>query len=611
RVRAVGDAAPDVLTAAAVLGTTFDEDVLAAMLPRPESVVVETLDAAVRAGLLRDVESTRRSLRFVHALVAGALDAGVESSRRTRLHEAAALALIQVRTEPDPGTAVELARHFALAGRPAEAQQWSTRAGDDALDQLASAEAATHYRTALDLAIARDRPPAERADLLVRLGDAFQRAGDPAATETIAEGARLAMASAARQPLVRAVFAADRGFTRIDRGAPEYLAMVEHALAVVDPSDIAPYARLRALLARSLLYTPDAARRLAAAHEALDLAAQHGDPLVFAQVAPAALYALWGPDRREFRQRVAADAIRAASAAGDPRLEFAAHQAAYNVAVEGADPTIAARSLAAMRTIAGAIPEPGLRWTLGIYETFDTTMAGRLDDAEAMAVANLELGSPIAPDAFTFFAGQLFVIGTFAGRHEELLPLVEQAASDNPGVASFKLAYGIACAAAGRDEVARGILAEGIVNRFAEVASDNLWLTTIIGYAVLAIELGDADAAALLLPIIEPYADVVAFNGVTSQGPVAAYAGKLASLLDRHVDAEEHLVNALETATSFGWTYHRATTLFALAAARHRRDGALDAQCDAWLTEAADLCRKGGFRSWLARIEALANLSPR
>jgi hypothetical protein len=38
-------------------------------------------------------------------------------------------------------------------------------------------------------------------------------------------------------------------------------------------------------------------------------------------------------------------------------------------------------------------------------------MAGRLEDAEALAAANLDLGSPIARrDAFTFFAGQLFVI---------------------------------------------------------------------------------------------------------------------------------------------------------------------------------------------------------
>ena len=113
------------------------------------------------------------------------------------------------------------------------------------------------------------------------------------------------------------------------------------------------------------------------------------------------------------------------------------------------------------------------------------------------------------------------------------------------------------------------------------------------------------------MPIVEPYAEVVAFNGATSQGPVATYAGKLASLLGLYDTAEEHLMRALDTATSFGWTYHRATTLFALAQSRHRRDGALDADCDAWLTEAARLCRLGGFRSWLVQIDALAGVTPR
>ena len=150
-----------------------------------------------------------------------------------------------------------------------------------------------------------------------------------------------------------------------------------------------------------------------------------------------------------------------------------------------------------------------------------------------------------------------------------------------------------------------------MATRFSEISVDNVWMTSVIGYAVLAIELGDAEAAAYLLPLIEPFAAEVAFNGVTSQGPVAAYAGKLASLLGDHDVAEEYLLAALDTATAFGWKYHRATTLFALAQARYRRNGSLDRECEAWLGEASELCRTGGFRSWLPQIEALAGVSPR
>ena len=608
RVDAIGGDASEVLTAASVLGVDFYEDVLINMVDSPESVVIDTLDAAARSGILIDSGSVPRSLRFVHALVANALYADVGDSRRARLHARAARTLEKGVDDLPAQVVVQLARHCALAGMAAEAQHWSTLAGDYALDHLAPTEAAQHYRVALDIAIALDRPAVERSELLVRLGEAQHTAGDTQALDTLVEGARLAQRCGAHAALVRAVFAADRGFMRIDDGAPEYLATVEAALAVTDPADVPIYARLRALLARSLLYTPDAARRLAAAHESLELATEHGDPTLFAQVAPAVLYALWGPGRHQLRSRVAAQAIRAAERTGDPRLEFSAHMSAYNTAVESADHVGAARSGAKMRAIAGAVGEPRLRWTWGIYETFETMMEGRLDEAESRAGSTLDLGMQIAaPDAFTFFAAQVFVIGSFAGRYDDLLPLVEQAASDNPAMLSLTLAYGIICATVGRVEIARNILSEGLSTRFAEFAVDNFWMTSIIGYAVLTIELGDTEAAAHLLPLIEPYAAEVAFNGVTSQGPVAAYVGKLASMLGRHDDAEHHLYAALETATAFGWTYHRATTLVALALARHQRNRSLDPESQAWLDEASQLCRAGGFQYWLGQIDALGD----
>jgi hypothetical protein len=54
---------------------------------------------------------------------------------------------------------------------------------------------------------------------------------------------------------------------------------------------------------------------------------------------------------------------------------------------------------------------------------------------------------------------------------------------------------------------------------FAELPVDNFWTTCTIAYAILAVELDRADAAAQLLPLLEPHANDVAFNGVTSQGP--------------------------------------------------------------------------------------------
>jgi hypothetical protein len=247
-----------------------------------------------------------------------------------------------------------------------------------------------------------------------------------------------------------------------------------------------------------------------------------------------------------------------------------------------------------------------MRWTLGIYETFEATMAARLDDAERIASENLDLGSQIGePDAFTVFSVGFFSIGTFGGRHDELLPVVEQISKDAPTASPLRIAYAITCQAVGRDDIAREILAEGRTAGFSEIPRDAFWMTSVIGYAVLTIALEDRDAAALLFPIIEPFAGQVAFNGASSQGPVSAYLGKLASLLGRHDVADGYLQAALTTASSFGWEYHRATTLVALALSCVRRSGGLDGEAAAWLDEAEHICAAHGLRGWERQILAI------
>ena len=250
--------------------------------------------------------------------------------------------------------------------------------------------------------------------------------------------------------------------------------------------------------------------------------------------------------------------------------------------------------------------EPYLRWLIVLADTFEAMMAGRLTDAETLAAEGLDFGLHIgAEDVFAIYAAQFFVLRTFAGRHAELFPLVEQAASENPTVLPFRLAYGIICLAVNKMGVAQEILHEGMENGFAEIAMDNFWMTSVIAYVIIAIELDDREAAAQLLPVIAPHASVISFNGATSQGPVSAYVGKLASLLGRYDEAEDHLRAALATATAFGWTYHQATTFFALAQTRHRRLGALDEEGRSWLSEASALCRMYGFQNWIALIDDL------
>ena len=170
---------------------------------------------------------------------------------------------------------------------------------------------------------------------------------------------------------------------------------------------------------------------------------------------------------------------------------------------------------------------------------------------------------------------------------------------------TFRVAHAIVCVEVGQREGPERCCRTPLPTASARSPPDFSGTTALLGYAVLALELEDVDAAAMLLPEILPIAGEVSFNGVTSQGPISAYAGKLLSLLDSYSDAEEHLLRALAVAESFGWEYHRATTLIALAQNRLRAKGRLGLEGERWLAAAQELCATYGIHSWAARAAAL------
>lgn len=607
RVAPLGPDGASVLTAASLLGVQFDERVLGAMVDLDGNQVAGILDRAVSIGVLADHASRSNVVWFTHALVAHSLESELSSRTRTRLHARAYEALLDLMPADAPERASSLARHAELGSRVDEAVHWATVAGDQALAQLAPEEAATWFRTALAQSAAPRQPEAERADLLVRLGEAEHRAGSPTALETISSGAELALRCDAGDTLVRAALATDRGWMTVSSFAPKQLAIVEAALARSDESDQATRARLLALLAQTLMHTEQADRRTSAALEALDLARAAADPLLLAKVAPPILYALWAPGSAELRGALATEAAAVADEAGDPQLAFVMSGAAFNVAVCRGDAPQAQFRHARMRAIADEVGEPRMLYRVGIEDVFEATMGARFAEAERLIAANFELGDQIGePDAFTVFASQTFALGTFAGRHAELRPVLQSVVDTGDSVElALRIAHAIVCCEDGEPDVAAALLREGLDRGLDAIPNDFVRSTSLIGYAVLALDLEDVDAARILQPEIAGLAGEVSFSGVTSQGPISAYAGKLATLLGHHDGAEHFLLDALATTDAFGWQYHRATTLLALADNRMRACGDLDTEGLAWLTVSEQLCEKHGIASWATRAGAL------
>lgn len=596
RVHRLGQPAADVLSAAAVLGVEFADDVLVPMTDRPAGEVDASLDAAMAAGLLVETQGARARLRFVHALVAHALYSELPARQRRRLHGRAVQVMQRGGGPSRPDVVVDLARHAFLAGDLTAAQHWAVAAGEHAYETLAAVEAARWYERALTYATDRQVSDAERAELHARLGEAQHRAGDPRARDTLLSAAAIARKVGSDDVLVRAALANDRGFSPPRAPDVEQLEVIAAAIAVSDPADTSTRARLLALQAQELVHTPEHELRLDSARQAIELVERSDDPLLLPRIISALVFGMWGPETFALRRTLAMRAIEITGRIDDPFLEFTASRAAYYVGIESADVTLAKQSLERVKAIATEIGEPRLRWIGAALEAFEAMMEARLDDAERHSNRMLELGTEIGePDAFALYAAQLFVNRSFAGRYAEMIPLLESALAETPDALAFRLAHAISCSVSGREDVALGVLLDGLASGFDTIPIDWPWMTSVIGYAVLAIELEHVEAAAALRPIIEPFADQIAFTGGTSQGHVGAYVGKLASLLGDHDVADAHLLRSLEINVAFGWKYHEATTLVALAVSQYRRTGTLDARATAWLDDAAAIAEERGL----------------
>ncbi|MGH2671539.1 MAG: adenylate/guanylate cyclase domain-containing protein, partial [Actinomycetota bacterium] len=178
-----------ILRYAAVLGTSFDEGLLAALLDGEE--------AAIDGGTwwrLRDfvADEGQRTYRFHHALMRDAAYEGLPYRRRRELHARVGAAILRA-AEPDVDEQAELlSTHFFLAGEFEPAWRFSRIAAERAASVYANLEASRFYKRAIDAARRLGLGEDEIVRFYEDLGDVYERAGlYPEAGKAYAEARRL------------------------------------------------------------------------------------------------------------------------------------------------------------------------------------------------------------------------------------------------------------------------------------------------------------------------------------------------------------------------------------------------------------------------------------
>ena len=593
RVARLGERAGHTLSIAAVIGRDFDFDLLDAVIEVDQDELLDILDAATAAALVREVPDVPGRWSFSHALIQHTLYQDQGATRRARAHRRVAEAL-EILCGNRPGERVgELAHHWSNATQPADAAKaisYARQAAEAALEALAPDEAVRYFTQALGF-VDRQREADHLlvVDLLIGLGTAQALVGLSAFRETLLDAANQARELGATDRLVAAALANHRGFVSaigvIDTDRVEVL---EAALAALSEVDSPARAHLLAMLCAEFTYGSPLEQRRSLADEARAMARRLGDPTTLISVLTLVRISLWVPWLHAELTRDSAEAYSLAEELGDPFLSTQGASGRQIQAIRSGDFALAQQCLDVWQESNEQALVPAASFGLRLAKVSAALMSGDPDRAEQLATEAFDLGTASGqPDAFGFYSAQLAIVRHQQGRLGELMSFVEQAAADNPGLVFFQGARCLTALEAQESGQALKLLGAAAADGFAHVPEDANWLDTLICYTEVAMELQPTASVERLLELLEPYANQIPYESVIAFPPVAFYLGGLAAALGRYDEADAYFVQTADLNTRGQMKYAEARTQLAHGRMLMRRGDAGDVSRASELLELA------------------------
>ena len=539
----------DVLAVAAVIGTRFDLKVVDALLTEPTDRIIEALEEAGAAGLVREADDEIDRFEFSHALVREALCEQQSTSRRVRVHHRIGEALEQLGA---PGTSpAELAHHF-FAGRHVDggrkALVYSVQAGDAAARALAHEDALEHYRralAALDLSAPDDEH--QRCEVLLALGRVELRHGDPTARRTFEAAAELARRQGDHEQLGRAALGFAGRFAPagiVDRDA---IAVLEEALASLGEGDDELRAQLTARLADALQFALEPTRTDALSHDALVLARATGDTRTLVTALESRHTALLHIEHLDERLRISDEFLALAQEVGERELEAVGlHWRIFDL-LEAGDVAAARRAHRALAALAHELRQPLYHHFAVGWEVVWAQMEGRAAESERLAGEAFELGRQAqARDAETVHAIQVIALRRREERLSDQVSRIEDAIRKYPSLVAWSAVLPLANLAAGNVAEAVAQFERLAHDDFAGLPRDMFWFTAVCVLSEACSYIRDRERAALLYEMLLPYKERnVQVTQAAFWGSAERFLGLLASAMGRWDVAFEHARSAI------------------------------------------------------------------
>jgi DNA-binding SARP family transcriptional activator len=531
RLARLGGPATELLRTAAVAGTRFELDLVAAAAGLDETATLDGLDAALESGLITE-ESAER-YRFPHDIVRRSLVAQLSAARRRALHARLADAIESRRSDRLEEYTAVLAHHTSATAGPQgdqRAVRWSRAAAAQATGRRALAEAVRLERQALAHVPADDG--GQRAEVLTELAMALLAAGDPGGEPTLIEAATVARQHGRFDVLARAALAlADRGAERPELRT-DAAALVEAALGAFQASDEDGGLVRARLLARAVALAGAAGPR--PSHDALLALRRRLD-------------SLGGPDHLDERVALATDLAILADAAGDPASAVvAAHERAMAAALAGDDET----AQACLRVIEEAAAKTDDRLAVALvaeHEAAQAAMTGHFDDAVAAVEGAVRARGLLDGPA---------AAGVLARRHHAVLAWMLSAPSSVPSAANVPVSDAPdapdATGDAALELVVRGdgdgarLLVRDVISGVRPLPRGDARPHALGVLALVAADVRDPGLVDAVRTLLAPHADLTCGVGYRTFAGVAAFhLGRLAAVSGDWAEAERHMLVAL------------------------------------------------------------------
>ena len=529
---------------AALVGRQFDLATLAAVSRVAEDDLLDHLDPALDAGLVRE-DGIDRYL-FGHALVRDTIYAAIPAARRARAHARVAEALAGT-----PGRENEVARHWLAAGPSYASRAWLAAVGAAALARRLHAyeESADLLRSALEtLPQDPDSTARERYDVLMDLGDAQRWSGDweglvGTAEAAIAVADELAdvelLGRAATMTSVGALWQSGPHGT-VNTTVVEAL---RRALAGLPAADGGLRCRVMLGLALEIYYGSTFDERMALVEEGLAMARRIGDDGLLLDACQLAFVAVWRTATAEFRRDLVTEGMELAHRLGNERAYVVTTTLRAVVAGElGLVEEMWEHAVVA-RDWAQRLRLPYGLIVLDSMELPWLAMAGRFDECvermEDIVRLDQEMTLSQTEDAT---AGALMSLRLWQDRSLEVAPVLEQFAEHSVlPVTSTMLVFWLRAGAVDRAR-------EYAITHTVRVDDDD-WFSMLNWCAAAEASLGLADPAmaSSAYERLAPFAGYSCCAGSgNAMGPVDAYLAHAAAAVGEVELAGRHADRALE-----------------------------------------------------------------